>query len=168
MKYYKLKENDLIIYNLEKIITQKDRENYKGGYFDYVGTIENSLCKSIEALKKEIYEWSFKYEIDEEDKNEVLNAYKLIEEIISRAGIEEYEVIYPNVPGIIVEIRQLDDQYECDADRTPKLFLKSLTELEKINLEMEFYEIYSIDEQGKFKFEQKFSTYRFLDCEEYE
>lgn len=101
MKYYKLKENDLIIYNLEKIITQKDEENYKGGC--YVGTIENSLCKSIEALKKEIYEWCFKYEIDEEDKNKVLNAYKLIEEIISRAGIEEYEVDIPMFPELLLK-----------------------------------------------------------------
>lgn len=160
MKYYKLKENDLILYNLEKIINEKDCENYKGGFFSHLGTFEDSLCKSIEALKKEIYEWEFKYEIDEDDKSQVLDSYKLVDEIISRAGIEEYEIIYPDVPGIVVEIEELNDQYECDAKRTPKLFLKSLTKLENLNLDIELYEIYSINKQGKFKRESKFSTYR--------
>lgn len=160
MKYYKLKENDLILYNLEKIINEKDRENYKGGFFSHLGTFEDSLCKSIKALKKEIYEREFKYEIDEDDKSQVLDSYKLVDEIISRAGIEEYEIIYPDVPGIVVEIEELNDQYECDANRTPKLFLKSLTELENLNLDIELYEIYSINKQGKFKRESKFSTYR--------
>lgn len=164
MKYYKLKENDLIIYDLEKIITKKEKDfgNYNGGLFGYVDTFKSSLCKSIEALKKEIYECYFKYEIDE-DKDEILNACKLVDEIISRAGVEEYEIIYPDVPGIVVKIRELDDQYECDADRTPKLFLKSLTELEKINLEGELYEIYSINKKGKFKLEHKLSTYNNYD-----
>lgn len=162
MKCYKLKENNFYLYNLERIITEDERKNIHGGFFSLLGTFEDSLCKSLELLKQKIYEYEFKYEIDEEDQEEVSKCFKLVDEIISRAGIETYEVEYPNIPGIVIEIEELTDQFECDANRTPKLYLKSLSELENLELNG-LYEIYSIKKNGEFKFEPKFSTYRLLE-----
>jgi hypothetical protein len=61
-------------------------------------------------------------------------------------------------PCIIVKCEELEDQFECDAYRTPVKYLKSTKELESQNFDF-MYEVYTINELGDIEFNEELSTY---------
>lgn len=157
MKYYKLKSSDVIIYNFKKLYANiKDaRKENNGGFFSHIGAFDQCKCRSIDDLRQKIFEFEFKYNVG---KSSYSRSWKLIDEIIEKIGVETFEIDYPNKPCIVVECKELSDQYECDADRTPIEYLNSAKELENKKYSFE-YEVYIINENGSLELNDELGTY---------
>ncbi len=125
MIYYKLKDNDIQIYNSTEVVTalSKSGDYYKLGDFRW------HKCKTKEALVNNIKSL-FRSSVD---------FNKIIKEILEIAPIEIFEVEYPDKPCVIVSL--------CCGDREPKFYLTSSKELENIDLDFP-YEVYLINEDG--------------------
>ena len=148
-KFYRLKRSLTIFTNDE----DKWKIGNSNGWGDFISDFTWARCKSIEDLKNNIK--SFLQEYLEEEFNE--NLY-LIDNIIEKGKVESYEIDFPNIPCIIVKCEVLGDQFECDADKTPMLYLNSMKELENFKIDYE-YEVYSIDKFGNLVLEREYSTY---------
>jgi hypothetical protein len=154
MKYYRLKETDYVI-GWEKLdgdtfhvipkIVKKDL--FKGYYKDNIERFENYFVKSKEELINLLNEF-----------DECIQS-GLVSEIIDKVGIEEYEINYKDIPCIVIQCESLNDQFECDANRVPTLYLKSAKELETLDLDY-FYEVYLISEDGKLTLCKEYSSYK--------
>ena len=152
MKYFKLKNDGIVVYCEEEVFNSHDEavKAHKGGFFHSIGDLEEEKCVSEEELQKKLCERVF-------GNKESINK-KLIDEIIEKAGIETFEINFPDVPCIIVKCEELDDQYECDADRTPIFYLNSAKELENKNYEF-YYEVWLINKNGSLKRDKKLGNY---------
>lgn len=152
MKYFKLKNDGIVVYCEEEVFMSHDEaiKAHKGGFFHSIGDLEEEKCISEEELHKKLCEIVF-------ESKESINE-KLINEIIKKAGIATFEIKFPDIPCIIVKCTELDDQYECDADRTPKFYLKSAKELEHLNYKF-YYEVWLINKNGSLKRDKKLGNY---------
>ena len=158
MTFYKLKSNNACIYNFQELCIDSNyaHKKYSGGFFSHLGNFGNKLkCRSVEELKREIFEWEFEQNVDKDFYPE---AWKIINEIIEKIGVETFEISYPDKPCIIVKVEALYDQYECDANRIPIQYLKSAKELENKKYNF-YYEVYLIDSNGLIKLKEDLGTY---------
>ena len=64
---------------------------------------------------------------------------------------------------VIVECEDLSDQFECDANRTPKLILINPSSSELKKFECVGYEIYVASENGKLEKIQNYDDYYYLE-----
>lgn len=157
MKYFKFKKNNACIYDCEELyINEEDaHKEHKGGFFSCIPEFKQEKCKSIEELRNLLFDYQFKYNVSKDFYPE---AWKIVDEVIEKIGIETFSISYPNIPCIIVRCDLLDDQYECDACRTPIEYLDSAKELE--NKKYDFnYEVYLIKENGLLKRRKDLGTY---------
>lgn len=150
MKYFKLKSDSIVVWCEEEVFTSCDEaiKARRGGFFDHIGNLEKEKCTSKEELRKKLREIVFESEVNE----------KLIDEIIEKAGIEIFEINFPDIPCVIVKCTSLHDQYECDADRTPVFYLKSAKELENLNYKFD-YEVWLINKDGSLERNKKLGNY---------
>lgn len=157
-KYFRLKKNNYCLYNLEKLYSSFDEahKQHNGGLFGYIDTFEKSRCESIDELKNEIFNVEFASNVGKEKYS---RCWKLVEEIINSIGVETYSLKYDEKPCIIVKCEELDDQFECDANRTLISYLKSSKELEDKNYNF-LYEVYLINKDGSIKLDKNLSTYK--------
>lgn len=151
MKYYKLKKNDACIWCDRELFINKEEafKKYKGGFFHHIPTFEKRKCKSIEELKKCIFNIFDCYAI----KHSYSKVCKLVNEVIEKIKIETFEINYPDQPCIVVQYDELD---ECDA-RTPIEYLKSAKELENKNYNF-YYEVYLINNKGALLLDNNLGT----------
>lgn len=157
MKYYKFKKNNACIVNCEEFFISEDdaHKKHKVGFFSSINEFETSKCHSVKELKQELFEWEFKNNVSKDFYPE---AWKIIDEIIEKIGVETFEISYPDKPCIIVKVEVLDDQNECDANRIPIQYLKSAKELENKKYNFD-YEVYLIDSNGLIKLKEDLGTY---------
>jgi len=145
MKYYKLKENNACIYGGKKLYTnEKDaHKEHLGGTFTRIQNFSRNKCRSIEELHNIICKYGFSKHVDE---------------IIEKVGVETFEIEFPDIPCIVVKCVELEDQYECDADRTPMFYLNSAKELEDKSYNFD-YEVWVINKNGSIELNEELGTY---------
>lgn len=164
MQLYRLKLDDWAIN--WKFINDSDESNdftytitdiFHTPVDTYGSNLEDFRCKSLSDLKSALFEYLVEgfdmYNNDDKISN-------ITDAVLNKIGYELFEFNYPDSPCIIVQCDELDDQFECTADRIPTLYLKSTKELETLKLDY-YYEVYIINKDGTLELDEKLGTFKF-------
>ena len=164
MKLYKLKLDDWAI-NWKFINDSNESNDFTYTITDifhkpvdmYGSNLEDFKCKSLSDLKSTLFEYLVEgfdmYNCDDK-------ILEVTEDVLNKIGYESFEFNYPDSPCIIVQCDELDDQFECVADRIPTLYLKSAKELETLKFNYH-YEVYIINKDGTLELDKESGTFKF-------